>query len=281
MTAFNFTPITKTRNWRKLVERGVILPPETEPSYYGYKEPLRPVKEGFGYMGVVTGNKERTHVQCHICGFYYSYLGKHLLTHKTNAKEYKKTFGLSVKTSLIGEELRRKRIQAQLAVPPELRERRRQQMTKLGRSRKSRKGHGTKHSLEKKNQLGLCPDQILDRIQKLAVKMGRTPRMIDYMKHYKSGGGHIVGTYGTWDNAVRLSGLQVNPVGQANKKYTAGSLLLLVEDFHNRNGRWPSYSDCRRGLIPSAYTWSMYFNGLNKAVEIVQGVQGPEDVSTK
>lgn len=267
---FNFTPVKQSRGWKKRLRDGVILPPGIEPSYYGYKEPLRKVEKGYGYMGVVIGNIERTHIQCHICGYYYSYLGKHLLVHGTNAKEYKQTFGLSVKTSLLGEALRRKRIEAQLNQPKELIARRTAHMRNLGNQKGRHKGHGTGHSLEKKNQLGLCPDQILDRIRELAEKLGRTPTMPEYMGHYKSGCSHIVGTYGTWKNAVRLSGLQHLPIGQGHKKYTTASLLFLLEDFKERNGRWPSHSDCRRGLIPSSWVWSTYFNGLKKAIAILE-----------
>ncbi len=266
--------------FRGLLKKGVIKSPEdTVPSYYGYKEPLTPIKDGYGYMGVVCGNKEGTHIQCAICGYYFSYLGKHLLTHGTNAVEYKERFGLMKTTSLIGEELRRKRIEAQLNVPKALREKRRRHMVKLGRMNRGRKyteHEKTKYSLEKKNKVGLCPDQILERIQSLATKMGRTPRMIDYIAHYKTGSSHIIGTYGTWDNAVRLSGLVLNRRGQGHKKYTVELLVTLLQDFYQRHDRWPSWSDVKRGLIPSAWVWSTYFGGLLKAIEIAKATNVKE-----
>lgn len=77
----------------------------------GYKEPLKPVKNGYGYVGTVTYSKDGEYIQCHICGRACKDLKPHVYySHKKTSPEYKTEFGLAAKNGLIAPKLREKLI---------------------------------------------------------------------------------------------------------------------------------------------------------------------------
>ncbi len=83
------------------------LKPTITPHYLDYKEPLTKVKGGYGFMGVITTNEEQTHVQCHICGYYFESLGSHVQhTHKMKAREYKEKYQLRISRGLLAPKAR-------------------------------------------------------------------------------------------------------------------------------------------------------------------------------
>jgi hypothetical protein len=73
----------------------VVPPTAVKPIYIDYKEPLRPIEDGFGYMGTLATNDDRSLIQCHICGHYFGNLVMHVWSkHQMRSRAYKEKFGL-------------------------------------------------------------------------------------------------------------------------------------------------------------------------------------------
>lgn len=253
-------------------KKNSVGPTEETVLFYGYKEPLRKFEGGYGYQGVLSYSKDRDKVQCHLCGGLFRSIGnQHLrLVHDMDAKTYKEKTGLSQNTALIGEGLRktlmdrpqvitvnnssseaakasleaRKKLWEQAKNDPELR-------VKLW----------PKRTLEHKNKLGLCPDQLLDVIKKTKDSFGRVPTMEEFKGfHHGRFIGSIVLTFGSWGNALAKLGLETNW-----KAHTRKSLIQAMKDFYKVHNRSPHWSDHNRGLLPSVRSYRLHFSSLNEA----------------
>lgn len=67
----------------------------------GSNAPYTPVKNGYGYYGVLISHKENGKIHCHLCGKFYGNLGSHIANdHNMPSKDYKKKFGFSMKQPL-------------------------------------------------------------------------------------------------------------------------------------------------------------------------------------
>lgn len=257
-----------TRDIMHRIKSGDILPPDTPSIMHGYKEPLRPVKDGFGYYGVVTYDKDEAKTQCHYCGYFFTNLGIHLHhMHGTKVAEYKQQFGLRKQKSLVATKTRAKYISSF----EKLTESQRQQKyaaLKLGwalkKAGETRNVGGVK-SLEKRNEEGSCPDQLLDKIKQLADQLGRTPSQREFASHY---GGYLNAvrlTFGTWTDALKVLKLSPAPSGKP-PVYTQAAIIKMLQGFEKKHGRRPHISDVRDGLLPSQWTMTQYFGSWSKAV---------------
>lgn len=208
---------------------------------YNYKEPFMDYKGGYGYMGVLLFDGESDKVQCHLCGEWYIALGNHLhKEHAMRAIEYKQEVGLNKKTALIGENMRAKLIKSGL-------ERRLKNL-------QSRKGKVVSEEVkqkisntlkenrfEKMNTVGTCPAQLIDRLQKLYNKLGRTPKMseIGFEQALKL-------TYGSMEEACRVAGIPYRKEGKTvdNPRWIKKEQVLhFMSSFLKREGKFPSRKD--------------------------------------
>lgn len=249
-----------------------------------YKEPLKPVVDGYGYYGALLATKDGAGIQCHICGKIYGSLALHITqTHKIAAREYKKEYGLLAKTALVSEKVRQEmkerglELQANLSTA-ELKQR----MNKARRAYKEwlkspafqeQKSKRWKMRLEYYNKEGTCPDQLLDKIVEVTDKIGKTPTLGEFMK--ATGGQRykhlIISTFGSWLNALGKLGLKSerNLYGNRTKyAYTDEQLLDYLRDYQATNKRIPTATDCRRGLLPGACNYIRHFGSFPKAREL-------------
>lgn len=237
--------------------------------YENYKEPLKPVTRGrgFGFYGTVAMTEDREYLQCHICGNLYASLGGHLRRHKVTATKYKKMYGLGITTALVSEPLRESlrknsvRILTPKGLPKWLEEYNR----KVQSGEVIHKAHGgTSMPLEKRNKLGLCPDQVLEKIRELADKLGHTPSLIEFNTEYKGRyTGSINFQHGSYLNAVAKLGLKS---AKEVKEHTSQELLENLVEFFDKYGRIPMTTDFNRGLLGAARgTYIARFGTLNNA----------------
>jgi hypothetical protein len=80
----------------------------TGKAYVGIaKQPLMPVKNGYGYMGVILQDDDRKYVQCYECGKWAERIGGFHLktTHGLSVSEYKKKYGLFQREGLCSDQL--------------------------------------------------------------------------------------------------------------------------------------------------------------------------------
>lgn len=237
--------------------------------YENYKEPLKPIEKnkGYGYYGTVALTSDKQYVQCHICGNLYSSLGSHLRKHAITAEKYKEMFQLSMETALISEPVRQKRQELSVkqlggkGLPKHLQDYNLKVQTgKIKHKPPKRSGI----SLQKRNELGLCPDQVLDKIKDLQEEMGgKTPSFDEFQARYDGKYlGPIKFQHGSWSNAVRkVAGMTRDEIRRPDNE----QLLQDLRDFHEQNGRIPMTSDFNRGMLRPRTLYFARFGTLNNA----------------
>lgn len=240
-----------------------------------YKEPLRPVKKGYGYYGAIAMSKEDGRIQCHFCGELFDNLALHIYKiHDITATEYKLKFSLSRSSALVSERVRmdakEKTLEWMRRLTPEQKE------AHMRRARAGRREwRKFKERLEDKNKKGTCPDQLLDTIKKCAEKLGHTPSKNEFIAHYDSQRFvHLIyKTFGSWTKAIKMARLTASEKKAGKKKeYSNEELLDYLSIYHQENGNIPTESDARRGLIPDVGVYKRHFGSLPKARKLA-GIQ--------
>lgn len=240
------------------------LPPETETILTVYKEPLQPVKDGFGYMGTIAYDaKTKTQTQCHTCGFFFPHLPIHVRKeHGLAVDAYREKYRLMRSSSLLApttREAHSKRFEELTS---------KERLEKLKNLAKYRKQGSANHtywakSLEQKNRDGSCPDQLLDKIEALAKRLGRSPKAQEFRKYYGGYLGPVYSTFGSWRNALAL--LDMKPIQPKVTYYTREMVLKMVQDFYKMNSREPFHKDLREGHLPSQHTFTRLFGSFTNA----------------
>lgn len=240
--------------------------------FYRYTKPFTRPPTGFGYMGTLSYDPSTDKIMCHLCGGWFNHLPTHLQHKhdKISAAQYREKFGLLKTTALINEGCRNKMVEKAI-------ERCKNNnnwvktMRKVRASRKTAKA-AKRETAEVQNRYGSCPLQLLQKVKDLSVKLGRTPSANDF----KANGVDIVTslrvTFGSLTEAMRQAGLSPNPKHGCGKErhhnwVPTETLTMLLKRFWKENGRPPSGSDYRRGVLPSRQLYIRRFGGMLNAAE--------------
>lgn len=233
-----------------------------------YKEPLKPVprKWGVGYYGAIQVTLDGEKIQCHMCGKLFKNLSFHIRNvHFVNAKEYKSFFQLARTTALVSEAERNRLKENAMRRWQEMSPKQRQEvmrtrmegLKKWWKENRNKDRKFGKHRLETDNKRGTCPDQLKDRLRKMAEKLGHTPSMRDFKKENNSSRwiGYINSTFGSFGKAIKAAGLVPKKkfVYKEGKKnwYSDEELLDFISIFWQENGRVATETDFHRGYIPN------------------------------
>jgi hypothetical protein len=243
-------------------------PNQEELVFANYKEPLREFKKGYGYEGVLLMSPDKTKIQCHLCGRMFKGLAGHLTAcHDMDTHKYKEITKLQTSTALVGEATREKLIKNYLKVEhivsPKRNGNRKKQWKNVTKANTARKG--TKMRLELKNKRGSCPDQLLDKIKKVAEELGHTPSVKEFRR---INGTRFVGTiyetFGSWPNALKMLGMKSKKEIR-KEKYSPKMLKKYMVDFYKKHKRPPLNSDLERGLLPSPGVYRRVWGTLSAA----------------
>lgn len=242
------------------LRHGFILPPDTEADLMTYKTPLEKVPGGYGYYGTLAQNKEHTHVQCHICGFFFRGLASHTsMVHGMTGREYKIEHGLLLGPGLTASKQRELHIKHGITSRTPQQKARSLQLLDEYRGRYQPR---REHQLELRNRRGRCYYQLLDKIQKLAEKLKQTPSRRDFTAEYGFGDDHaVIGTFGSWNQAVSLAGLTPKAYRPSNPTYSEGMVIAMIRNFYELEGRVPRQSDLG-DMLPSGNVIRRLFGGM-------------------
>lgn len=256
-----FDKTIRNRNFQ-----GGITPGDTL-LYEDYKEPLRKIEKakGYGFYGTVALSPDRELVQCHICGNLFPNVGAHLHRHRVSATKYKEMYGLNSTTALIGDGIREAMQKKAVkmfdgTLPAHLVE----YNKKVQNGEIKHKAHGKNTmTLEVRNKLGLCPEQVLERIQALKDTLGHVPSLDEFQEAYK---GRYLSSikylHGSWAKAVKKAcGTTAEELRRPNRE----RLIEELVDFNQRHGRIPMTSDFNRGLLRDRGVYIRSFGSLNNA----------------
>lgn len=257
-----------------------------------YKEPLIPVKKGYGYLGAIQVTTDGSKIQCHIYGKLFENLTFHINSkHQMNSQEYKEKFQLAKQSALISEvfrdSLKQKTIEYMMTLSPEQKEALKNKQKEGYRKYLKERGsvNNFKIALETKNKRNACPQQLLKKIKEVAQKLKKTPTKSEFIVECKSQRYvHLIyKTYGSWSNALKL--LNMTPAntswkGTERTRQSDEALLEHLQNFWIENKRIPTETDSRRGLIPHSQLYQARFGGLVKA-RLLAGIhEKPEKRNT-
>lgn len=224
--------------------------PSGNVTFYNYKEPLMKFDRGHGYIGALVFDTETDKVQCHLCGEWFVQLAHHLKReHNMSASAYKEEVGLFQTTALIGEKFREKLIASGLD----------KRLQNLRQAHLERKKNGFKKSeatilktretvkrnaekAEWKNLRGTCPEQLLDRLQKIYQREGDNFALREHVGFQDL----LKKTYGTVKEACRLAGVPYRIPGTTKPKphkYNDEQVIDFVKEFASRFNRIPFRKD--------------------------------------
>lgn len=250
------------------MEQEIFKNPQVD--YTGYKTPLKPAPGGYGYLGALGHTKNGEKVECHICGELHASLAPHIRhTHKITAKEYRQTFKLNSKTALVSKEVsvklrdsyeKNKRKFLEYWRTPEAKAKRLKQVKE-----QAKKNKGKKLSLEYRNKMGTCPDQLAEMYLTLKAKLNRVPSVKEFERENgASARGAVYWHYGSWVEFVKMMGdkslKEVMTEFYSDEKY-----VEHLQKLYKKLKRTPRWSDLDRQGIYAASSVSKRFGTLNKA----------------
>jgi hypothetical protein len=230
---------------------------------YHYKEPFMPFEyhgKGFGYQGVLLFDGSSDKIQCHLCGEWFGALGHHLhREHNIKASEYKDLVGLRQTSALVSESLRAKMIANGL-------DKRLQNLRAGGKKSEETKKKISetmkKKTRETENELGTCPAQLLERIQRKAKELGRCPtsKECGFVETVRK-------VYGTFNNACKIAGLEPLESGKTLKstKYTKDYFIPIVREYWIKKGKLPRQVDLPLNKVGKA-KYAKFKNQVQKEV---------------
>ena len=239
--------------------------------YLNYKDPLSEVENGYGYVGALAQTEEGDKVQCHICGELFYNLGAHIFnTHNMKSRDYREKFGLGLRTPLCSdkasEDYKQRALKIYNSLSESERQAKKEQMAEVGRNAPKRPRTLTAEELNRK---GICPDQLIDKIQVCAAALGHTPSKIEFDKYYSTERFFqpIIRTFGSWSNALKTAGYLPKRArtGGTMPRYTDEDLLRLMKEYAERTKRTPTAVDCHRGYLPSFKVYQKRFGSIKKA----------------
>lgn len=111
---------------------------------------------------------------------------------------------------------------------------------------------------------------LLEYVMIFEKEHGRTPKYLDFNNNHKYPSFNIyMQRFGSWNNAIEMTGLQVN-YGGGRGRYTKEELLGYLPKFYDIYGRPPTEGDLVGNLkYPSPTVYRKYFGSLQKALKLV------------
>lgn len=245
---------------------------------YDYKEPLRKVEKGFGYLGCISGTPDGKKIECHICGGLKENLNHHvLLKHKMKLNEYKDTYSIAHGTKLISPAFKeQRRLDFLERFPKEVRDAGRMKGYKkmLADIKAGRKVKNKKYSLETLNKRGTCPDQIIAKLKEVTKLIDKVPTGIEFTEH--AGQKYYLAAlreFGTFNGALKKAQLEVQKAGMSKgtkfKRWHEDELLECIKIFFDEYRRIPTYSDFGHGILPRHQIYMRRFGGIENARQMV------------
>ena len=185
---------------------------------------------GYGFLGVVAHDTSGNSIQCHMCGEWFSQLGRHLTSvHDISPEAYRIKFGLLKSTSLRCERLN------EISRKTYAKNQKEGKMTggdnfgrsqfKKGKANKwAANGKGRKAGIELKNKYGVCDLQLATKITTLAEEMGKTPSLVDLAERYGPGINYHIRNRGGYIKYCKELGLK--PLTSAHNPYYSREVFI-------------------------------------------------------
>jgi len=234
----------------------------------GSNAPYTPVKNGYGYYGVLLSHKETGRIHCHLCGQWFKSLGAHVSqAHKIRAKQYRKKFGFSLTQPICSEETSRKSSLLAFA---------KVKAGKIGakfgkKNLKKYAAVGHKSTLAYWNKNSICPEQVKQRVINLSDKIEHFPSLTELKTHDVALFNIILRRYKTWNKFKKEIGIPIyNGNVPQTKKIDKGKIIYALREFGKNKKRVPLFNDYKKesriNKYPAVDTVIRHFGSWNRAL---------------
>ncbi len=235
-----------------------------EITLYDDKGPHTP--SGHGILGGVIYDKQKDLVKCYECGAKFKSVGAHIWQrHKLTADEYRLKYSIMKKSALCNEAVRVRHIQLGKRYWENLSGKERTTaMASLAeaRSRIVSRGEG-RRTVEHQNKTSDCKPQMLAKLREAGEQLGRAPYVRE-LKEFRLSIRKIDFLFGSYKKFLALARLEMNKKGSHSP--SKEDLIACMQNAAQVLGRTPSQSDCRRGFLPAAGTYSTNFGSWVQAI---------------
>ena len=236
----------------------------------GINAPYKPLKDGYGYLGVLIINKKTGNVQCHICGNWFKSIGHHSIQkHKLTISNYKIKYGFPMHYPLCNVDLSLKQHNSALEKLKE---------GKIGghfAKNNLIKGHKMlrkKHhiSYAKLNSKAICPEQVYRRVLLLADKLEHFPTTTDFQKEEPSLLSLICNRYGSLNKFKQKFNFPILRKGKNVR--TKDECIVSIRNCIDKIKQIPRIKDYEKLASKNSYvdshTLIRHFGSWNKALHI-------------
>lgn len=238
---------------RKVVIRGAM---------HDYAEKRPYVRSGRSLRGALELDPSQSGVKCHECGAYKTNLGGHVKSCSgLSPRDYKLKHGLRLSFGLLAPVERSKLATRAAHLQP-------YRMTGVLPTTPGPRIHvGTYH--EWRNEKGLCPAQLLEKIRKIAEDLGHTPtqrEIIEFREFIGVWPSSLARALGvsSYNEAMRVCGFEPNHIV---RKHSKDILIELLRDARIALCRVPTAADCRPPLLPSVAVFQGHFGSWLAALD--------------
>lgn len=262
---------SRCRGFNQDVRSGTVRPPDFEEvNVANYKEPMQKVEGGHGYYGAITQTNDGLQIQCHICGYYFGRLSAHVQgRHQIKSRDYKIKYGLRITDGLLSpiERFRQQITYNKYArkSPEEIKA-----MSRKAREAVKKKGYkagGDQWTSQTRNEKGLCKDQTIAKIRKVAEMNGGVATSPIYDEMF--GGLDVVDHwFGSWLKGVEAAGVKTYFEGRVDARAEKREKIIeQFERFYEKENRTPQSADLTSGTfdLPTPKQVAYYFGTMNRA----------------
>lgn len=240
-----------------------------------YKQKAPFVQSGKSVLGALEYRESDDKVRCHECGEWHRSLAPHLkVKHSLTPHYYRFRHGLNKHSALCGTRFALDRSARAIAQAPDALEHLRDRMKGFHTQNKAKqRPEKLQRTTEFRNELGSCHAQVLERIKRLADRLGRTPTGRELASEGVSVKSALYVTGATTIGALMgLAGLlPLN--GRHTKtskrkgcsKYTQELLIELLRSYYVSHGDLPGRNSYKLGLLPPVTAFTRIFGSMRLA----------------
>jgi hypothetical protein len=209
---------------------------------YKAQPPFMKNNEGFGVLGDVQVSKDGK-LECHICGKWYNFLGRHILSHGMATRKYKENYGLPLTKGLVSRDISKNMRKSAVGRIEKMKEK------TEGRQYTHKRKSGSS-SAYYRNKYAACELQVVHRYEVVKKIVGRDPFDSDLITHDLSLRQIIHDRFGSLNKFREKHGIQTRRPG-SQKIVTNLDIIAAIRKFYSEKNRVPMSSEFDCGQVVS------------------------------
>lgn len=263
-----------------LIHKPLPQNPDIWVSVPDYKEPILPVRGGYGWYGLQAYDFQGDKLMCHECGKFTESLATHIKIHKLDKTQYKDKYGLLHKSKLTSTTLSHKFSEHFKGIEKVKHNQTVERLAQL-RARAKELGiisnpKGNKYAVEFLNKHDTCPAQTLRGLI-AASKVYGDDITFHQCNQFRPGLTDLIIKYhGSFNKGKQVAKLAINPP-ISKTKFPERLLLEDMVGYFRKHHKYPSLRDYRNGKMICSDMPIRCNGGLNKLIAKAKQLKDEQD----